>query len=199
MNSEYFFVRENFIKFTVSCLPHFNNAMNDNDGYKHLFGIGANFISELTKYISRRVQIDMKRRKDTEKFSLFDNNGVIFKNYLDEYKKYKRYDENDILMLLIGLRDILFQFMGGNINNLGKQKRSKSVTKTYRVELKKIISINKKNIINISNFFSNLFGIENETNEIKEGEISVIPKNLFNSQIYNLHELFIINLDKSKR
>ena len=78
MTSEYFFVRENFIKFTVSCLPHFNNVMNDNDGYKHLFEIGANFIIKLTEYISQRIEIDMKGRKDTEKFSLFDNNGVIF-------------------------------------------------------------------------------------------------------------------------
>ena len=202
MTSEYFFVRENFIKFTVSCLPHFNNVMNDNNGYKHLFEIGANFISGLTKYIGGRIEIDMKGRKDTEKFSLFDkkNNAVIFKNYLDEYKEYKRYDDNDILMLLTGLRDIIFQFMGGNIDKKGKERKSKSKSNMYWIELKKMMSGNKKNNLNISNFFSNLFGLENESNENKEGEISVMPKNLFNGQIYNLMNCLLLTwINKSDK
>ena len=65
MTSEYFFVRENFIKFTVSCLPHFNNVMNDNDGYKHLFEIGVNFIKELSENITASSLIAMKERIDT--------------------------------------------------------------------------------------------------------------------------------------
>ena len=193
MTSDYFFVRENFIKFTVSCLPHFNNVMNDGSGYKNLYEIGANFISGLTQYIDGRIEIDSKGRKDTEKFSLFDkkNNDLIFKNYLDEYKEYKRYDENDILMLLTGLRDILFQFMGGNVDN-GDNKKNKGQSKTYWVEFKKMIIGNKKTNINIVNFFNNMFGLENDSNENKDGEISVMPKNLFNGQIYNLMNCLLL-------
>ena len=194
MTSDYFFVRENFIKFTVSCLPHFSNVMNDNNGYKHLYEIGANYISGLTKYITGRIEIDKKGRKDTEKFSLFDkkNNDTIFKNYLDEYKEYKRYDENDILMLLTGLRDILFQFMGENVESLIRDKKSKSYEQTYWNEFKKMIVGNKKTNINITNLFNKMFGLENESNENKNGEISVMPKNLFNGQIYNLMNCLLL-------
>ena len=38
-------------------------------------------------------------------------NRFIFKNYLEEYKEYKRYDENDILLILKGIKDILFYFL----------------------------------------------------------------------------------------
>jgi len=120
MTSDYFFVRENFIKFTVSCLPHFGRVMNDSSGYKQFYEIGAYFITGLTEYIGGRIEIEKKGRKDCEMFSIFDrkHNNVVFKNYLDEYKEYKRFDENDILMLLTGLRDILFQFMGSDSETL---------------------------------------------------------------------------------
>ena len=194
MTSDYFFVRENFIKFTVSCLPHFSDVMNDSTGFKHLYEIGANFISGLTQYIGGRIQIDLKGRKDTEKFSLFDkkNYEIIFKNYLDEYKEYKRYDENDILMLLTGLRDILFQFMGGNVEDFVNNKKNKSHSKMYWIEFKKMVEGNKKTNININNFFNNMFGLESESNESKDGEISVMPKNLFNGQIYNLMNCLLL-------
>ena len=194
MTSDYFFVRENFIKFTVSCLPHFNNVMNDSSGYKHLYEIGAYFISGLSGYIGGRIEIDTKGRKDTEKFSLFDkkNNDLIFKNYLDEYKEYKRYDENDILMLLTGLRDILFQFMGGSDVNFDNDNKNKStLNKNYWIEFKKMIAGKKANL-NISNFFNKMFGLENESNENKDGEISVMPKNLFEGQIYNLMNCLLL-------
>ena len=194
MTSDYFFVRENFIKFTVSCLPHFNNVMNDANGYKHLYEIGSNFISGLSKYIGGRIEIDQKGRKDTEKFSLFDKkyNDFIFKNYLDEYKEYKRYDETDILMLLTGLRDILFQFMGRDIETLDKDKKMKNHMKNYWTEFKKMIVGNKKKDINIVNFFNNMFGLENDNNDIKDGEINVMPKNLFDGQIYNLMNCLLL-------
>ena len=194
MTSDYFFVRENFIKFTVSCLPHFNNVMNDSNGYKHLYEIGSNFISGLTKYIDGRIHIDTKGRKDTEKFSLFDKkyNDFIYKNYLDEYKEYKRYDETDILMLLTGLRDILFQFMGGDIETEENDKKNKNAMKNYWIEFKKMIVGNKKKDINIAYFFNNMFGLENDNNDNKDGEISVMPKNLFNGQIYNLMNCLLL-------
>ena len=194
MTSDYFFVRENFIKFTVSCLPYFSKVMNDSNGFKHLYEIGANFIFGITKYIAGRIEIDTKGRKDTEKFSLFDkkNNDLIFKNYLDEYKEYKRYDENDILMLLTGLREILYQFMGGSEENPSKDKKSKAHKTAYWIEFKKMLNANKKNNINIANFFNNMFGLENESNESNDGEISVMPKNLFNGQIYNLMNCLLL-------
>ena len=187
MTSEYFYVRDYFIKFTVQCLPHFNKVMNDTSGFKHFYQIGALFITNLTEYIGGRIEIEKKGRKDTEKFSQFDtkNNVLVFKNYLDEYKENKRYDENDILMLLVGLRDILFQFMGADGEIIGEKDKRNS-EKSYWPEFKKLLVGNKKTSSGISNFFNNVFGLENDSNENRDGEISAMPKNLFNGQIYNL-------------
>ena len=196
MTSDYFYVRENFIKFTVSCLPHFNNVMNDISEYKQFYKIGSNFIFALTKYVGGRIEIEKKGRKDTEKFSLFDNknNDVVFKNYLDEYKEYKRYDENDILMLLTGLRDILFQFMDDNTEIISeeKKKKSRSVKLAYWIEFKKLLIENKKSKSGISNFFNNMSIVDSDIKDNKEKEISAMPKNLFNGQIYNLLDCLLL-------
>ena len=192
ITSDYFYVRENFIKFTVSCLPHFSKVMNDSSGYKVFYEIGAGFIDGLTKCIEKRIEIEQTGRKDAEKFSLFYDkyNKIIFKNYLDEYKEYKRFDEFDILMLLTGLKDILFQFMGSDDGIIDsdndKNKKSKNVRKAYWIEFKKLLIGNKKASGGISNFFNNMFGVENDSNESKDGEITAMPKNLFNGKIYNL-------------
>ena len=190
MTSDYFFVRENFIKFTVQCLPHFNQVMNDSEGYKHFYEIGAKFIQGLTKYIEGRIEIEKKGRKDTETFSQFDNknNTVIFKNYLDEYKESKRYDENDILMLIKGLRDILFKFIGSeHLNELSK-KRNQNVEKAHWVEFKKSLTGNKKTSTGLSNLFNNLLLSDND----KDGDITAMPKNLFSGQIYNLMNCLLL-------
>ena len=111
---------------------------------------------------------------------------------MDEYKEYKRYDENDILMLLTGLRDILFQFMGGSDVNFDNDNKNKStLNKNYWIEFKKMIAGKKANLNN-SNFFNKMFGLENESNENKDGEISVMPKNLFEGQIYNLMNCLLL-------
>ena len=196
MTSDYFYVRENFIKFTVQCLPHFSKVMNDAEGFVLFYNIGGNLITNLTKYIVGRIEIEKKGRKDTEIFSQFDtkNNNLVFKNYLDEYKENKRYDENEILTLLTGLRNILFQFMGSDENiEIKNKKNSENVEKAQWIEFKKTLVGNKKtSSLGISNFFNSMFGSENESNESKDGEISAMPKNLFNGQIYNLMSCLLL-------
>ena len=194
MTSDLFYVRENFINFTVQCLPHFNKVMNDTSGFRNFYEIGANSILNLTEYIGGRIEIEKRGRKDTEKYSQFDkkNNNLVFKNYLDEYKEYKRYDENDILMLLTGLRDILFQFMGSDIEIITEKNKNDNKEKQYWIEFKKTLVGNKKTTSIISNFFNNMFGVDNDSNENKDGEISAMPKNLFSGQIYNLMNCLLL-------
>ena len=120
MTRDYFFVREHFINFTKDCLPLFRNVMGDINGIKILFHVGQNFIEALVQYLNKRIYIEKKGRRDTDKFSHFDigNNKFIFKNYLEEYKEYKKYDETDILLILKGIKDILFHFLSiTNIND----------------------------------------------------------------------------------
>ena len=185
ITSDYFYVREKFIKFTVQCLPLFSEVMNDDKGYTLFFRIGGTFVEKLTECVERRIEIEKKGRKDTEKFSQFDakNNQIIFKNYLDEYKENKRYDENDVLMLITGLRDILDQLMISKRNN---EEPSEDVEIASWIEFKKLLTANKKASTGISGILSNMFGFDTDSNVTKDGEISSMSKELFSRQIFNL-------------
>ena len=185
MTSKYFYVRENFIKFTNSCLPLFSRIMNDATGLKTYYDIGSLFITELTTHLLGLIDIEKKGRKDNEKFSQFDvkNAFFIFKNYLDEYKENKRYDENDVLLLLTGIKHILFQFLGIT------EKESILTNKiSYWIEFKKMLLGNETKKISdeFLGFFNNIFDKNTETEKQTDGEISAMPKNLFSRQIFNL-------------
>ena len=217
MTRDYFFVREHFINFTKDCLYMFRNNLKDINGIKNLFNVGQNFIGALTNYLGTRIYIEKIGRKEIDKFSHFDsgNNQIIFKNYLEEYKEYKRYDENDVLMILKGIKDILFYFLNINNNN-GSNSNGNDKNKEYNnldnykqidennYQTQEISSINKKifngswfeykqNLISrdktsssfiefISNFFDS-----NDFDKIEQDEeLSLLPKNLYTSQIFNL-------------
>ena len=246
MTRDYFFVREHFINFTKDCLYLFRNNMKNINGIKNLFNVGQNFIGSLIRYLGSRVTIEQTGRKEIDKFSHFDvgNNQIIFKNYLEEYKEYKRYDENDVLMILKGIRDILFYFL--NINNNGtngsskgniNNKENNNMNNTPNIQLNEIISNNYNNLdenddFQIQNipsinkkifngnwieykqnlltkdktsssfieFISNFFD-SNDFDKIEENEeLSLLPKNLYSSQIYNLlNGLIITWINQSER
>ena len=194
MTSDYFYVREKFIKFTVQCLPHFSKVMNDGEGYMLFFKIGGTFVEKLTECVENRIEIEKKGRKDTEKFSQFDtkNNHIIFKNYLDEYKENKRYDENDVLMLVKGLRDILFQLMGSKPNDDDDDTNNENFEMASWVEMKKLLTGNKRTSTGLGNLLSNMFGFDSDSNVSKDGEISSMSKNLFSRQINNLMKCLLL-------
>ena len=104
---------ENFLNFTKNCLPIFSLIIKTEEEFEKKLGIGILFISALIKYLTKKINIKTIGRKDNEKFSQFDekNNIIIFKNYLEEYKEYKIFDENDALLILKGKRYILTYFL----------------------------------------------------------------------------------------
>ena len=228
MTSDYYFVRENFINFTKNCLPIFSVIIEKKSEFENIFGLGINFISALTKYLAKKIYVEKIGRKDNEKFSHFDdeNNKIIFKNYLEEYKEYKSFDENDVLLILKGIKDILLYFLNIDYNEQeAKEKRdnlslsfgSISIFKRYK---SKTITINntsnnigvtintndfdgnwiefKKNLLNSQNQKQNnnknyIFTIsedniknERNSNKDKDEDNSIIPKNLYTNNIYNL-------------
>ena len=126
MTSDYYFVRENFINFTKICLSIITSIVKQKE-FEKVLDLGINFISALTKYLSKKIYIEKVGREDNEKFSHFDNenNKIIFKNYLEEYKEYKTYDENDILLILNGIRDILLYFLDIDYNEKDGPKEKK--------------------------------------------------------------------------
>ena len=121
MINDNFFVRENFINFTKECLPPFRNVIYNEEGRKSYYKFGGIFIMSLTQYLSQRIFINTKGRKDTEKCSHFDDtrniNFYIYKNYLDEYREYKSFDEGDVLLLLRGIEDVTFHFLNVKEDN----------------------------------------------------------------------------------
>ena len=119
MTSEYYFIRENFINFTKNFLPIFNVIIDQKQESENIFRLGIEFISALTNFLSQRINIEKIGRKDNEKFSHFDdeNNKIIFKNYLEEYKEYKTFDENEVLLTLKGINNILQFFLNFDNNN----------------------------------------------------------------------------------
>ena len=177
MTSNYFFVRENFINFTRECLPCFKRVMDDEQGKIAYYKFGTTFISALSVYLANRITIDTKGRKDTERFSHFDEksnvNLFIFKNYLDEYKEYKLYDEGDILLILKGIKDIAFHFL--NIKNSNSEPKDIN----FWVDFKNNLIESQKAP---SGFFFGLFsGSDDKSNELDKN-----IKGLFSSQIINL-------------
>ena len=175
MTRDYFFVRENFINFTRECLPCLKRIMDDEEGKTTYFKYGSTFIAALNQYLANRITIDVKGRRDTERFSHFDDrnnvNYFIFKNYLDEYKEYKLYDEGDVLLILKGIKDITFHFL-----NIEPNKK----------EMNEFWPEFKNNLIETqkvpSGFFFGLFaGDDTQKNELDKN-----VKGLFSSQIMNL-------------
>ena len=214
MTRDFFFVREHFINFTKDCLPIFRIVMGDINGIKNLFNFGQNFISALVNYLSKRVYIERNGRKDTDKFSHFDqtNNKLIFKNYLEEYKEYKKYDENDILLILKGIKDILFHFLSftnindnnsnTNINNNPSNDKisldmkniedfqipilNKNIFKGNWIDYKQYLVSRDKTTSSFIEFISNFFDSNDFDKQEQNEEISYMPKNLYSNQILNL-------------
>ena len=118
----YIFVRGYFIHFVESCLPVFKNIMDSN---QHL-NLGKKLISTTTDFLVSRVKyniINKSEKSDKKnilinKFNNFnslyldENDGYfIVKNYLRDYKELKKLDENDITVIIKGLKNIIFHFL----------------------------------------------------------------------------------------
>ena len=190
MTRDIFFVRENFINFTRECLPCFKKVMNDDKGKEAYYKLGEYFISALTMYLSRRITIVLKGREDTERFSHFDEtnnaNYFLFKNYLDEYKEYKFFDESDVLLILKGIKDITFHFLNINSN-------PKNIKDNFWPEFKDNLIESQKTQ---GGFLFGLFGDDGNKNKNLDKNI----KRLFSSQIMNLiNSLLLTWINKSNK
>ena len=189
MTRDYYFVRENYINFIRECLPLFKNIMNDEVGKKTYYKLGGTFILALAVNLSRKITIDTKGRKDTERFSHFDEknnaNYFIFKNYLDEYKEYKLFDESDVLLILKGIKDITFYFL-----NIKPKKNDSIIWPEFKNTL---IETLKKT----SGFFNILFSSDNEkTKYVFDENI----KELFTTKIMDLMNCLLLTwINKSDK
>ena len=189
MTRDYYFVRENYINFTRECLPLFKKIMmNDEKGKSTFYRLGGTFMLALAVNLSRKISIDMKGRKDTERFSHFDQknnaNYFIFKNYLDEYKEYKLFDESEVILILKGIKDITFYFL-----NITPQTSDSTIWPYF-----------KNNLIESLKSSSGFFNLFSSDNEKPKNALDENIKGLFTSQIMDLMNCLLLTwINKSDK
>ena len=140
-----FFTRSHFISFVENCLPIFSKLLEKHETCLNLKIIANSLISTLSNFLINRIKIETNIEKVTNKFSFYLENNFIYKNYLDEYKYYKNYDENDVYLILKGMKNIIFHFLNlneNNINILNEKNIDWKMFKEKLIEKKK----NKKNL-----------------------------------------------------
>ena len=189
---EYFFVRRNYIEFLEGILPILSNLF-----YKtnctQLINYAMSFISTFSQFLIERVYYTKRVKKDTNKFSHFNesNKNFIFKNYLDEYQEYKRYDENDIMLILKGLKILLSYFIHIKYEFI---KKKETFDKTFWIKyVDEFINQTKGNTTTFGELFTKLFSndeLDDEKDDLENK--NNIPNIIYLKQLNNLLVSFLI-------
>ncbi len=188
---EYFFVRRNFIEFLEGILPILTNLFY-NTNCKQLISYAMDFISTFSHFLIERVYYTKRVKKDTNRFSHSNqlNKNFIFKNYLDEYQEYKRYDENDIMLILKGLKTLLSYFIHLKYEFT---KTRETFDKTFWIKyVHEFTNQTKTNDTSFSELFIKLFS-NDELDEKDDSDYkNNIPKVIYLEQLNNLLVSFLI-------
>ena len=110
----YIFVRGYFINFVESCLPIFSNILDKNSNLK----IAKRLINTTTDFLVSRIKYNFIPKNENKFNSMQlheDDKYFIVKNYIEQYKEFKQLDENDVNVIIKGLKNMLFHFL--NISN----------------------------------------------------------------------------------
>ena len=158
IQTKYFFVRGHFIYFLECCLPMFK----ENLDLKAQQEMAVQLINTTTDFLIQRVTYSKGVNKEVHKFSHANAkyNMFVFKNYLEEYKEYKRFDENDINIIVKGLKEILFHFL--------EIKQSYQSKTTDWVVFKKNFLNQFKSNSSFGDYLSALFSKDDFDEKVKE-------------------------------
>ena len=213
MSNDNFYIRDHFLDFTKKCIETYISiiTLEDKTELQHFYKLCNSFIQPLSSYLHTRVLIDTKSINDIENFSHYDKrcNDIIFKNYCEEYKEYKTYDEGDVLSILKSIRDIIKNCFKNEILEKSNKAGSKKNVKLFFIELPFI----KKKAIRHKNEYSNWPDFKKElTNSLKTNnpfisflttvvidytdkkagkDISEMPNTLYEDQISTLLNSFL--------
>lgn len=184
---EYYTVRSNFNHFIESLLPIFTKLLSHPqlpENNKKLITLERNLIEITWKFLAKRIYQNKFHRKEISKFSYLNtkHNTFIFKNYLDEYKEHKRFDENDVLTIVKGMRVILFHFLNNPQHQLHKGDW---------VAFKKDILSTYKTSTNLIDYLSNLFSKEGFEENESEKDMT-LSKEIYNNQLKGILGAFMI-------
>lgn len=141
IQDNYIFVRSHFISFLESCLPIFRSVLEPNSHieiaskllisisdylfkrvnlYKKSFNIdvvynnNSNYISNnyINNLMSRSQIFSNSNNNNNSNLNQQNDKFFILENYLEEYKENKVFDENDVNIIIKGIKEILFHFLG---------------------------------------------------------------------------------------
>ena len=209
---EHFYIREHFITFTTKLVESFFNAISIEDKIelKQFYASCNKFIKPLSHLLEQKVVFENKIKFDTEKFSHYDaeHNKIIYKNYCEEYKEYKSYDESEILSILNGINDILLTCFQNQIQDKNKELFTDKGIKFFYIDIpfikkktikkmdfkgnwlehKKKLADDNKNSNDFVKFMTTIFDFvdENPNREIKD-----MSSNLYHNQIFDLLNSFL--------
>ena len=210
---DHFYIRDHFISFTKKLVETFFNSISieDKEALKAFYNLCNRFIEPLASLLTKKVKLENIIKMDTEKFSHYDgkNNKIIYKNYCEEYKEYKTYDESEVLSILNGINDIISQCFTNQIQEKNKEMSTDKGIKLFAIPIsfikkktkfktdfkgnwqehkKKLADDLKTNNAFVSFFTTQVFDFvdENPNQEIKD-----MSSNLYHNQIYNLLNSFL--------
>ena len=215
MTNEHFYIREHFLSFTKKCIETFISiiTIEDKEELQNFYSLCNRFIQPLANNLINRIIINNEEKNDTEKFSHYDRitNNIIFKNYCEEYKEYKTYDENDILSILNSIKVIIKNCFKNEILEKSNNTGSKENVKLFSIltipffkkkALKTKLDLSgdwrtfKKELVNglkTNNPFVSFLtsAIIDYTDKKPNKEISDMPTNLYDNQISIILKSFL--------
>ena len=212
MAFDHFYIREHFISFTKKLVEIFFNSISieDKKELKEFYQLCNQFIQPLSKLLTKKVVCDNKLKQETETFSHFDhqNSRIIFKNYCEEYKEYKTYDESEVYSILQGINDIISNCFKNKIQQKNKEMGTDKGIKLFLIPIpiikkKAIVKMDfqgnwiehKKKLANdlkeenpFLTFMTTIFDFvdENPNSEIKD-----MSSDLYRNQIFTLLNSFL--------
>ena len=211
---DHFYIRDHFISFTNKLVESFFNyiTIDDKGQLKDFYQLCNKIIEPLFTLLTQKVKFENAIKIDTEKFSHYDGKhaNIIYKNYCEEYKEYKTYDESEVLSILNGINDILSKCFTNQIQEKNKGMGTDQGIKLFAIP---IPFIKKKAIIKTDfrgnwqehkNQLANLLKSDNPfisfftTSQIFDfwdknpnKEIRDMSSNLYHNQIFNLLSSFL--------
>ena len=215
ITNDVFYIRDHFISFSQELVKKYISLikLEDKTELQNFYVTSSSIITPLAKFISDKLKLDIGK-SDPEKFSHNDkdNNNIIYKNYCDEYKEYKTFDESEILSLLKGINDIIiYCFKNEILEQRGALGSDKNVNifmipipfiKKKAIKVKTHTSYNsnwslfKKELANSlksSNPFLSFLTtfVIDVRDENPDSEISGMSSHLYENQILSLLSSFI--------
>ncbi len=174
----YFYVRRHYISFVEKFIPLILTLLKEgkdiNEKKKNedlIETISQKFISETNKFIVKKVKYNEKLIQTNSEI----NQVFILKNYLDVYKDYKTFEENDIYVILSGLSNIVNLLM--DFNKLDLTNPTEESRKKIKDD-----STNKKNI------FFGLFS-DNSNDKINDKDVG---SSIYSKHLHDLISIFLI-------